>query len=311
MLNAALNWTYRILEADVRLACLAVGMDCGLGVVHADVKGRDSMVLDLMEPLRPVADEFVLSLFARRPVRKAEVVEDARGVVRLRAPLTWDLAQGMAAWRDDVGRLVEEVATLLSRSSPYDVAVPAVLTRSQHRQVARTRLPGIEPGPVVRASVTGGTNRRKPRQRPAPGVQKLERRCQGCGAIIEPEPGRAVSRFGWCPECLPERRREAASEAQRQSRGRTQSHSAAATAKRRSANGDQRLAEQSFELAHEGEAFDREWYLREVLPGLAAHSTVEIAGATGMSTSSASKIRKGRVPHPRFWQALQGMASPQ
>jgi len=142
-------------------------------------------------------------------------------------------------------------------------------------------------------------------------VQKLERRCQGCGAIIEPEPGRAVSRFGWCPECLPERRREAASEAQRQSRGRTQSHSAAATAKRRSANGDQRLAEQSFELAHEGEAFDREWYLREVLPGLAAHSTVEIAGATGMSTSSASKIRKGRVPHPRFWQALQGMASPQ
>jgi len=100
VLNAALNWTYRILEADVRLACLAVGMDCGLGVVHADVKGRDSMVLDLMEPLRPVADEFVLSLFARRPVRKAEVVEDARGVVRLRAPLTWDLAQGMAAWRD-------------------------------------------------------------------------------------------------------------------------------------------------------------------------------------------------------------------
>jgi hypothetical protein len=309
VLNAGLNWTYRILEADVRLACLAVGLDCGLGVMHADVKGRDSMVLDLMEPLRPVADEFVLSLLARRPVRKAEVVEDARGVVRLRAPLTWDLAQGMAAWRDDVGRLVEEVATLLGRSSPYDVAVPAVLTRSKHRQVSRTWLPGIEPGPVVRTPVTGGTNRRKPRQQPAARAKKPEARCRGCGAVIEPKRGRAVSRFGWCPACLPERRRESATEAQRESRGRTKSHSTAATAKRRSANGDQRLAEQAFELAHEGETFDREWYLREVLPGLRLVSTVTIARTCGMSTSSASKIRRGlRVPHPRYWEALRDLS---
>jgi hypothetical protein len=64
----------------------------------------------------------------------------------------------------------------------------------------------------------------------------------------------------------------------------------------------------TFELAHEGETFDREWYPREVLPGLASISTTAIARATGMSTSSASKIRAGkRVPHPMWWEALDSL----
>lgn len=52
-LNAPLNWSYRLLEAAARLACIAVGLDPGIGVMHADVKGRDSMVLDVMESVRP------------------------------------------------------------------------------------------------------------------------------------------------------------------------------------------------------------------------------------------------------------------
>jgi hypothetical protein len=71
------------------------------------------------------------------------------------------------------------------------------------------------------------------------------------------------------------------------------------------ANSAQRLAEQRWEIEHEGKVPDREWYLRELLPGLAGVSTTAIAKATGMSTSSASKIRAGkRVPHPRWWAGL-------
>ena len=49
--NALLNYTYAILETEVRLAILAMGLDPGMGVLHADLKSQDSFVYDLLEPL--------------------------------------------------------------------------------------------------------------------------------------------------------------------------------------------------------------------------------------------------------------------
>jgi hypothetical protein len=46
--NSILNYLYAILEAECRIACLAVGLDPGLGVLYADQRNRDSMALDLM-----------------------------------------------------------------------------------------------------------------------------------------------------------------------------------------------------------------------------------------------------------------------
>jgi len=67
---------------------------------------------------------------------------------------------------------------------------------------------------------------------------------------------------------------------------------------------------QRWELAHEGETFDREWYLAEVLPGLRGMTATTIAKATGMSTSSASKVRAAkRVPHPRHWEARNSLST--
>src|SRR5205823_196578 len=60
--NAILNYLYAILEAECRVACLRVGLDPGMGVVHADTPYRDSLALDVMEAVRPDIDEFVLRL---------------------------------------------------------------------------------------------------------------------------------------------------------------------------------------------------------------------------------------------------------
>jgi hypothetical protein len=81
-------------------------------------------------------------------------------------------------------------------------------------------------------------------------------------------------------------------------------------ARRRTANAEQRLAEQVFEMAHDGETFDRELYVQEILPHLSGLSTTAIAAATSMSTSAASSIRAGnRVPHPRHWAALRELVA--
>ena len=62
-----------MLEAEARIALLAIGLDPGIGVLHADLEARDSLTLDLMEAVRPRVDAHVLGLLrtrtaaARRP----------------------------------------------------------------------------------------------------------------------------------------------------------------------------------------------------------------------------------------------------
>ena len=94
-LNALLNYAFALVEAESVLACAAVGLDPGLGIVHNDAKGRQSMALDIMEPVRPEVEGFVLDMLSARTSGKAEFVETDEGHVKLRAPLTHELAETM------------------------------------------------------------------------------------------------------------------------------------------------------------------------------------------------------------------------
>jgi hypothetical protein len=170
--NALLNYGYRLLEAEGRFACLAVGLDPGLGILHADLKGRDSMVLDIMEAVRPVVDGYVLDLFRARPLMKTDFAEDRRGVLRVLPPLTHRIAEAMPAWGKALAPVVEHVARILSTSSPYDVSVPSVLTRDKHKAAAARRVAApahstqsgvLSPGP----NPGGLAPRVKQRQRPS------------------------------------------------------------------------------------------------------------------------------------------------
>ena len=51
--NALLNYLYAMLGAEARIALLAVGPDPVLGVLHADLKARDSLALDLVDAVYP------------------------------------------------------------------------------------------------------------------------------------------------------------------------------------------------------------------------------------------------------------------
>jgi hypothetical protein len=62
--NAILNYLYALLESESRLAAVALGLDPGLGVLHVDTPARDSLACDLMEPVRPQVDAFLLDWIA-------------------------------------------------------------------------------------------------------------------------------------------------------------------------------------------------------------------------------------------------------
>jgi CRISPR-associated endonuclease Cas1 len=51
--NAMLNYLYAILESEARLALAALGLDPGMGVLHNDLRSRDSLACDLIDRAHP------------------------------------------------------------------------------------------------------------------------------------------------------------------------------------------------------------------------------------------------------------------
>jgi CRISPR-associated endonuclease Cas1 len=124
--NALLNYVFALLEAEAILACEAVGLDTGLGIVHNDAKGRQSMALDILKPVRPEAEAFVLDILESRTFRKVEFSETADGHVRLRAPLTHELAETMPRWARSLAPFVKRWRTC--SGTPWRASTP----RSRH-----------------------------------------------------------------------------------------------------------------------------------------------------------------------------------
>jgi CRISPR-associated endonuclease Cas1 len=279
--NALLNYVYSLVEAEAILACLAVGLDPGLGIVHADAKGRQSLALDVMEPVRPEVDAFVLDLLERRTFRKVEFIETSDGHVRLRSPLTHELAETMPQWAKSLGPIAEHVAHVFGKAmaGTYSAATPLTSRRLRDAQaVVQAR--------KVEATRRAAAGRVLQRAAVQPAALPLWT-CPDCGgAVTNPRHVR-------CEACI------AADPAQASEiRGR---RGAAIAARKRA------LSE--WDKANPGAVYDPELFRRDILPRLASVRLSEIAEATGCCKASASDIRRGKwTPHVSTWSGLATLA---
>jgi len=105
--NAILNYLYALLESEARLAAAALGLDPGLGVLHVDTPNRDSLACDLMEPVRPQVDAFVLDWITREPLSRQWFFEQRDGNCRLMAPLAIRLSETVPTWGRAVAPFAE------------------------------------------------------------------------------------------------------------------------------------------------------------------------------------------------------------
>lgn len=64
--NALLSFAYAIIRGEIESAIRVHGLDAYLGCLHTNNHNKPSLSLDLIEPLRPSVDAFVLSLFNKR-----------------------------------------------------------------------------------------------------------------------------------------------------------------------------------------------------------------------------------------------------
>lgn len=141
--NAMLNYMYAILEAETRLAALALGCNTGLGFLHADQRWRDSLACDLMEPVRPAVDSYLLQLLWKQTFRRTDFFENRQGACRVLPPLAQQLAHTATRWSSAVAPIAERMVQRLfdsqrSRGRSPIRALPTPLTQ-RRRQAGRKR----------------------------------------------------------------------------------------------------------------------------------------------------------------------------
>lgn len=83
--NACLSLAYTLLHYDAVHAAHIAGLDPFLGFYHRPAFGRESLASDLIEPLRPRVDAFVIELLGRREVRPEHFSHDGRACLLSKA----------------------------------------------------------------------------------------------------------------------------------------------------------------------------------------------------------------------------------
>lgn len=91
--NAMLNYAYAVLHGQVKLRIIAEGLDPTIGISHQKAKYRDALVLDRMEPLRPVVDKVVLALMMNEAFSSGDFTTSNDGHCRLNPQLARRIVQ--------------------------------------------------------------------------------------------------------------------------------------------------------------------------------------------------------------------------
>lgn len=140
--NAILNYLYAVLESESRLALAALGLDPGIGVLHSDLRSRESLASDLMEPVRPKVDALLLELLTSEQLRREWFFEQRDGNCRLMASFAVKLSETASMWRREVASFAEWIAKCFwdSRRRPMRSEAPATRLTQRQRSEGRAKL---------------------------------------------------------------------------------------------------------------------------------------------------------------------------
>jgi hypothetical protein len=271
--NAILNYLYAVLESEARLAAAALGLDPGLGVLHVDTPARDSLACDLMEPVRPQVDAYVLDWITRYPLKREWFFEQPNGNARLMGSFAIKLSETASTWQRAVAPFAEWVARALwSTIRKPDTPFVTRLTQGNKREAKGATIP------------------------PPPAGPQQQNVCLGCGKPVS-------KASNHCATCAVEVSREKMLDVAR--RGRIASKSPESRARVAATQRRQQTARWNWQPSSQPSWLTDAAFTNQILPRLRSSSLTEIASAIGVSIPYASDIRKGRRrPHPRHWEAL-------
>lgn len=299
--NALLNYLYAILEAETRIALLTVGLDPGLGLLHSDQASRDSLACDVMEPVRPKVDSWLLDFLVGNSFARNDFFERADGTVRLTSRLTVMLAETAHEWARQVAPIAEGVASTLMRE------------RGRTRGLVLKE--GVLPTPLTQSNRSAGRHVQGPKSSPAASPVKATplRLCRECGRQIPKGKGRFCSE-----QCFQSYKREVdiprfakagiKKLAELRTEGMDPTHGGDVGRKRGLSNARRARERAEWEKLGVSLEAEKERFKKDILPALQGVPLSRIIKATGLSRRYASMIRRGTcIPHPMHYEQLSGL----
>jgi hypothetical protein len=275
-MNAILNYTYAILEAETSFALAAMGLDPGMGLLHVDNDRRDSLACDVMEVVRPDVDAFLFDWVSRTPFRRDWFFEERNGNCRLMGEFAVTLAETAPRWRQAVAPSVEWFARALWEESPKMAGyrAPANRLTQSRKRVAQGGAPAA------------------PSQPPT----ALQNLCRTCGAPI-------MHKGIYCRLCNAQASKETLVKAAEL--GRKKARTAFSQARRIATQRRNARAQHGWIASMQPSWLDQDTYVNRIQPRLAELTASAIASAIRVSLGYADSIRKGKVhPHARHWANL-------
>jgi hypothetical protein len=276
-----LNYLYAILESEARLALAALGLDPGMGVLHNDLRSRDSLACDLMEPIRPQVDAYLLAWLTQGSLKREWFFEQRDGNCRLMGAFAAKLSESASMWRSALAPFAEGIARALWSSTPKRRTLespPTPLTQTRKRK-ARNVASTERPESVLQVpNICGlcGT-----------GIAIACKYCRVCATTIRRENVRKASKLG-----------------------RLETHKPQAQARRSETQRRQQAARKNWKSESLPDWLDKKFYRDQIQPKISTIQVRTIQFELSVSEPYALRIREGAcVPHPRHWQKLAALAN--
>ncbi len=294
--QAMLSYLYAICENEARIAIRAAGLDPEVGFLHAERRSRSSFALDLIEPLRPQVDSFLLGMLQARTLSVSDFVEARDGRCRLTPDLARMLSHAGPRWAPRLASLLESIVGMLEKRAPA----------SGRAEVSR-------PTPQPPATIRVGQLHRLTAAKGRPGNPLMPKTvCVVCG-------GRLARGLLYCSDCRgvqqqasirAARAAAVATVAALRAEGHDPTHGGAAAARRRDVAATRQREVREAGGRTRDVAASRLLFNREIRPGLQRLSLRTLTEATGLSPSYWSLVKRGkRVPHKRHWAGLRRLGT--
>jgi hypothetical protein len=231
-------------------------------------------------------------LLRHRVFRAGDSHESQRGSRRLLATLTHELAETLAAWRQLVAPVAEQVASLLLEREPTVEKLSTPLTlanRRADRPAGTAARPPTSSNRACHGRSLGANAAAADRLR-GTGPTLTIACCTTSATATTPSSAPAATRSP-AGAMLASIRRTGASPPRRD-------------------DGPPQREQREWDAAHVGTIADAGLFVREILPTIQALPLSDLVRATGLTHGYLSKVRRGeKVPHPRHWPALMAAGS--
>ena len=137
-INAMLNYCYIVEAGRLAKALAAQGLCLSIGFLHSDKKGRNSLVWDAIEPLRPAIDAKVFGLVEAREFARRDFPQSGYNVHRLSRDVTQLLLHKASLPARDIEESADRLLKTIMRCAGASQAKVDAVGKRRGRPTTRT-----------------------------------------------------------------------------------------------------------------------------------------------------------------------------